>query len=666
MIGPMRRWRSFLIIAALITCAFWALLRRDPELLERYRTQGPIPDAPPAKLPPPPERPEGDANAAQLRLAKLPDRYPVTSFKQLPKPESDAADKGPLVPEIQKKPAPAETAEAREVRMARLAAVKASFDRSWAGYKEHAWMADEVQPLSATPRQDLEKLGGWAATLVDTLDTLWIMGMHDEFRMAVRACEAIDFGRTDADTVHVFETTIRYLGGFLGAYEISNKAYPLLLQKATEIGEILLGAFDTPNRLPMGRWDWRAYARGEMQMSAPHTMLSAEIGTLSLEFTRLTQLTGDVRYYDAVQRISDVLAAHQQRTRLPGMWPVVIDAAKPSFAEDDTFTINGKADSLFEYLPKQWLLLGGVLAQPREMYEKWLPVAKKYLFRRVINAWDLKLVLPGEARVADDPLTGRTVTTTARGEHLGCFAGGMVGLAARAFGGPDANANLDLAAQLTDGCVWSYNVTATGIGPEKFFFATCGPPSEKQTSLRCSYSEDKWRAALKEHWKAAIQLGQSQGQGEGDGGSRDSDADIDAKAEEAAKHIMEEGRFAPGLLNIDNPHYLLRPEAIESVFVMWRLTGDPAWQEKAWHMFEQVVRHTGAAPNSKSDQVAAAAVDDVTRADSPLMDRMESFWLAETLKYFYLVFDDFDVLSLDEWVFNTEAHPFRRTVWPSK
>ena len=134
------------------------------------------------------------------------------------------------------------------------------------------------------------------------------------------------------------------------------------------------------------------------------------------------------------------------------------------------------------------------------------------------------------------------------------------------------------------------------------------------------------------------------------------------------ENIMKEGRIPPGMLDVDNPHYLLRPEAIESVFVMWRLTGDKQWQEKAWHMFEHVVRHTGAAPGSGNEgQVAAAAVEDVTRADSNvLMDRMESFWLAETLKYFYLVFEDFDVLSLDEWVFNTEAHPFKRAVFPTK
>ena len=42
------------------------------------------------------------------------------------------------------------------------------------------------------------------------------------------------------------------------------------------------------------------------------------------------------------------------------------------------------------------------------------------------------------------------------------------------------------------------------------------------------------------------------------------------------------------------------------------------------------------------------------------VDRMESFWMAETLKYFYLTFAEPDVVSLDEFVFNTEAHPFRR------
>jgi mannosyl-oligosaccharide alpha-1,2-mannosidase len=70
-------------------------------------------------------------------------------------------------------------------------------------------------------------------------------------------------------------------------------------------------------------------------------------------------------------------------------------------------------------------------------------------------------------------------------------------------------------------------------------------------------------------------------------------------------------------------------------------------------MFEAVNKHTAA-------KYGNSAIDDVTKTDPVLTDDMESFWLAETLKYFYLLFEGETVVSLDEWVLNTEAHPFRR------
>lgn len=92
---------------------------------------------------------------------------------------------------------------------------------------------------------------------------------------------------------------------------------------------------------------------------------------------------------------------------------------------------------------------------------------------------------------------------------------------------------------------------------------------------------------------------------------------------------------------------------------MYRITGDTTWQEKGWRMFEAVIRAT-------STTAGHSAFRDVTSTESTisetadLEDSMESFWLAETLKYFYLLFATPDVVSLDEWVLNTEAHPFRR------
>lgn len=59
-------------------------------------------------------------------------------------------------------------------------------------------------------------------------------------------------------------------------------------------------------------------------------------------------------------------------------------------------------------------------------------------------------------------------------------------------------------------------------------------------------------------------------------------------------------------------------------------------------------------------EIANSAVDDVNSPEPGLKDEMESFWLAETLKYYYLLFSEPNVISLDEWVLNTEAHPFKR------
>lgn len=149
---------------------------------------------------------------------------------------------------------PTEDAKQKKERETRAAKIKESFTHSWNGYKRKAWLRDEVSPVSGEWK---DTFGGWAATLVDSLDTLWIMGMKEDFEQAVKACEDIDFSTTDQNDINVFETTIRYMGGFLAAYDLSEGKYPMLLVKAVEVGELLMGCFDTPNRMPISRWDWK-------------------------------------------------------------------------------------------------------------------------------------------------------------------------------------------------------------------------------------------------------------------------------------------------------------------------------------------------------------------------------------------------------------------------
>ena len=289
----------------------------------------------------PPNTPPKAATDGKTHWEKRPERYPVESVQPLPQGT-------PLpIPTIQAK-APVLAGEANAERKNRLAAVKESFDHSWAGYKKHAWLQDEVVPVAGGAKNTF---GGWAATLVDSLDTLWIMGLEEEFAEAVESLDKLDFSYTEAKSINVFETTIRYLGGFLAAYDISERKFPKLLVKAVEVAEFLMSAFDTPNHMPVVRWNWLSYVDGEAQV-APFNMVVAELGSLSLEFTRLSQLTKNPKYYDAVQRISDTLEEHQNKTLLPGLWPIAVDAGTPAFDRDNGFTLGAMVDSLYEYLPK--------------------------------------------------------------------------------------------------------------------------------------------------------------------------------------------------------------------------------------------------------------------------------------------------------------------------
>ncbi|KAJ2070839.1 hypothetical protein GGI09_008431 [Coemansia sp. S100] len=100
--------------------------------------------------------------------------------------------------------------------------------------------------------------------------------------------------------------------------------------------------------------------------------------------------------------------------------------------------------------------------------------------------------------------------------------------------------------------------------------------------------------------------------------------------------------------------YLLRPETAESIMILYRITGDVMYKEWGWQIFQAIEKWT-------KTPAGFSAYRDVmsTKRDSQLTDSMESFFLAETLKYLYLLFSPADYFSLDEYVFNTEAHPFK-------
>lgn len=465
--------------------------------------------------------------------------------------------------------------------------------KAWGNYKEFAWLRDELKPQTGGAK---DTFGGWAATMIDALDTLWLMGMKREFKEAVQAVVTIDWAAYKGTSCNMFETTIRHLGGILSAYDLSKE--PALLEKAVELGDMLYAGFDTPNHLnPF----WLHFDKAKNgKLKADKQQSAASVASLSMEFTRLAQLSQNDKYYDAIARVTNHLHGTQNLTKLPGLWPMSFDVLSGVFTHDNTFTLGAQSDSVYEYLLKMHILLGGSEPKYQEMYLRAANTTRDNLLFRPMTPKNLDILFPGTYRVGNDP------PLSTEGQHLSCFTGGMYALGGKVFGLPE---HVELGAKLTNGCIWAYHAFPAGIMPETFELTKCDLLSG------CKWNEQKWLDTINTNPERL-------------------------------------DRLPKGFKNVRDPSYILRPEAIESVFIMYRITGYEEYREAAWKMFESI-------QNATDTKYGNSAIADVTKVSTSKTDRMESFWLAETLKYFYLIFSPPDLMSLDEYVLNTEAHPFR-------
>lgn len=495
---------------------------------------------------------------------KVPFKHRIESFTPLP------SGKPKALPKIQFKFGE-EDAAAKKIREARREDVKKQFLKCWRNYRTYAWMHDEIHPISG---QVSNSYGGWATTLIDALDTLYIMGFEDEFSTAIKDIEMIDFGYTDQEIINVFETNIRHLGGLLAAYELSGEKR--LLNKAKEVGEMLYHAFDTPNHIPATRWQFRAAGEGKPQEPEEH-MLLAEIGSMTLEFTRLSQLTGDPKWYDAVDRITRLLEEQQDQTKLPGMWPIILNGRTANFTEDYHFGLGSMADSTYEYLGKEYILLGGQEPIYHKMYEKSMNAAIENTLFRPSNPQNVDMLMSGivmadGTRKELDPVM----------EHLACYTGGMFALGGKVF---ENEEHVDIGRKLAGACVWGYKASPSGIMPEVSRLLPCA------NLTTCEWDENAWHEGV-----MSRRTGEEKGQ-------------------DTLRNIASL-RLPDGFTSIDDRRYLLRPEAIESVFIMHRLTGEQQWQAAAWDMWTAIMRAT-------DTDIGNSALTDVSADSPPREDRME-------------------------------------------
>lgn len=488
--------------------------------------------------------------------------------------------------------------------VARQQKVKDAFIHAWSGYKAHAMGYDELMPLS---HRGVNGLGGLGATIIDALDTAMIMGADEVVHEAGSWIEKHLPERIEGKgQVNLFETTIRLLGGLLSAYHLSGGSQgripeqkgpnpSIYLENAKNLADRLLTAFTaSPSDIPYSD----VVLRDKSAHPAPDGLSStAEVATVQLEFNYLSYLTGDPKYSIEAMK---VLQHIKTLPKVEGLVPIYISPQSGQFSGDN-IRLGSRGDSYYEYLIKVWLQQKGTnFSYLYDMYVEAIKGVRHLLVRKSVPNG---LVFVGELPY------GKEGGFSPKMDHLVCFLPGTLALGAtkgltkeRAMRENlltfEDMENLKLAEDLAKTCVEIYSVTSTGLAPEIAYFNI---------------------------------EGNSEG---GPGGGNKS-----------SKYLNDI------IIKPADRHNLLRPETVESLFYLYRITGDSKYREWGWQIFEAFEKYT------KIDSGGYTSLDDVTVIPPQRRDKMETFFLGETLKYIYLLFGNSTTIPLDEYVFNTEAHP---------
>ncbi|KAF8103900.1 hypothetical protein N665_0182s0008 [Sinapis alba] len=443
----------------------------------------------------------------------------------------------------------------------RMQRVKEAMVHAWSSYEKYAWGQDELQPQT---KDGVDSFGGLGATMIDALDTLYIMGLDEQFQKAREwVATSLNFDK-DYDA-SMFETTIRVVGGLLSAYDLSGDK--IFLDKAKDIADRLLPAWDTPSGIPYNIINLR-HGNAHNPTWAGGDSILADSGTEQLEFIALSQRTGDPKYQQRVEKVISVL---NKNFPADGLLPIYISpqTANPSHS---TITFGAMGDSFYEYLLKVWVFGSKTLSVKhyRDMWEKSMNGLVSLVKKSTPSSFTYICEKSGNS--LSDKM-----------DELACFAPGMLALGASGYDDPaEAKKFLSLAEELAWTCYNFYESTPTKLAGENYFFN-----SESDMSVGTSWN-------------------------------------------------------------------ILRPETVESLFYLWRLTGNKTYQDWGWNIFEAFEK------NSRIESGYVGLKDVNTGVKD---NKMQSFFLAETLKYLYLLFSPTTVIPLDEWVFNTEAHPLKIVPW---
>jgi mannosyl-oligosaccharide alpha-1,2-mannosidase len=246
------------------------------------------------------------------------------------------------------------------------AEVRTEFLHVWNGYKKYAWGHDQLLPLSATYQEFFVTGSPVGLSIIEALDTLYVMGLDDELALSVDWIKQNLDLDIDGD-FHVFEWIIRVVGGLIAGYLATGD--PELLTLSKQSADKIMPAFtQSPTGMP---YQYVNFHTGALSGNTPPT---AEIGTNILEFGVLSQLTGDSGYYAAAKKAYQAVVDRRSSLDLLATY---LNVETGEWTDSTDQAPNPPSDSFYEYLWGGWAMFGD--QDCLNWYRMFNAAMKKYL-----------------------------------------------------------------------------------------------------------------------------------------------------------------------------------------------------------------------------------------------------------------------------------------------
>lgn len=349
----------------------------------------------------------------------------------------------------------------------RANAVRDAFTFAFDGYWEYCKGQDELLPVSNGCGNSRNN---WGASAIDALSTALIMEIQPIVTEILEYVPTVDF-TTTATGVSLFETTIRYLAGMLSAYDLlqgplshlspSESAVESLLAQSKVLADSLKFAFETPTGIPANNLFFATHSTDGSTSNG-----LATIGSLQLEWQRLSDLTGDPTYGSLAQKAESYLLHPEPNWAepFPGLVGTRVNIDTGEFL-DATGGWNGGDDSFYEYLLKMYVYDSSRFGNYSDRWTVAANSAMQHLASHPSSQPQLTFL----ASFVNTSFVNAS-------QHLTCFDGGSFLLGGQVFGKQEY---IDFGLALVEGCHDLYDSTATKIGPEQFSWDTSAVPPDQ-------------------------------------------------------------------------------------------------------------------------------------------------------------------------------------------